>query len=206
MKKAVFPLILLLAAFVAGMLVGAPKAPSALPTPEHDSIRVLEQRCDSLDALLASRPAVEVYYMTRYRTIRERRDTLLDSVSRLSPTPSVRFFAERVGVDSIGLLPDSSAAVPPQAVLTANRLFIEGEAAEEMIVEQSRHLASKDSTICMQRQRIVAGDSLRSKDLMLYAHDRAVLEQGITKQRKTATIFKAATAVEAVLLILSMLF
>jgi len=167
-------------------------------------IESLEHANDSLDALLAQRPKADTFYITLYRKATAKTDSAKAEVNTLAPTEQVMLFARKTGTDSIPMLPDTTAKVTMATIKTANLLFVEGEGNAEKVFILGEHLASKDTTIRMQAERIVSADSLDTVKTIQHKADVSALKSEVKQERRGKVLYQVTTGLAGLLLIISM--
>lgn len=180
--------------------------PATPPTQQDPRIATLTAERDSLDGLLSARVGVDTVYLTRYKTIAVKTDSAKTAVAALPPTEAVRFFAAKTGTDSIEMLPDTTAKVTMPTIKAANMLIIEGEGAKQTVAVMTTHLASKDTTISLQAERIQTTDSLSTVTNAQHSRDLSAAKAEAKREKKLKNIFLGATSLEAALILLSMFF
>lgn len=190
---------------VIGMLYQILTKPAPLPLPTQDPrIEELQRENDSLDVLLTQRQHTDTLYYPKYVQITAKADSQKVAVAALPATEQVEFFAEKTGTDSIEMLPDTTAKVTPATITAANMLFIEGEAAKYKVSVMTEHLAFKDTTIQLQKKRILSTDSLDAIKDFQYKVTANFLTAEAKRQNTNKRIYQGTTVLATLLLAVSL--
>lgn len=197
-NKTVCGLLVMAAVITLAYLVLAPHNAEITPPPYIQQIDSLRARADSLDNLLAQRPARDTIYKSKVRTITQYLEAKTDSVKQEPLTGKVSYFSAKTGADSLLVNADSVTLVPQEQIWKADSIFIRQEAQEKIIPVLNTAIASKDTTLRLQATRIRAGDDLNSALTMnLYLQTKQT-----QRQKRLTTIFKITSFAFALLSLL----
>ena len=156
---------------------------------------VLIAQRDSLEALLAQVPLRDTIYITKYRTIRLKADSVKKEVQSRPMLGQVDFLAESIGFDSLEVTPDSLTLLPLLGVQRINGMLIEGQEALTLAGVMEEHLAAKDTAIKLIAARLVNEQQLRAQEGIRY-------ETAAIKTENTVKILTKVTLAEGLIILL----
>jgi len=156
---------------------------------------VLVAQRDSLEALLAQVPLRDTIYITKYRTIRLKADSVKKEVQSRPILGQVDFLAESIGFDSLEITPDSLTLLPLLGVQRINGMLIEGQEALTLAGVMEEHLAAKDTAIRLMAARLLNEQQMRVQEGIRY-------ETAAIKTENTVKILTKVTLAEGLIILL----
>lgn len=150
---------------------------------------------DSLEALLAQVPLRDTIYITKYRTIRLKADSVKVEVESRPMLGQVDFLAESIGFDSLEITPDSLTLLPLLGVQRINGMLIEGQEALTLTGVMEEHLAAKDTVMRFLATRLSIEQQLRVQDGIRH-------EIEVAKVEGTVKILTKVTLAEGLIILL----
>lgn len=151
-----------------------------------DSLKVL---ADSLEKVLESRTGGDTIYKTKIRVVTKYIEEQTDSIKEVPLEGKSSYFSRKTGADSLHITEDSITLVPPEQIWKADSIFIRQEGQELIIKAQSEAMASKDTTLLIQKKRLAVLDDFS------YTLSDELQKQTIEtkRQKRLKELYKIAT-------------